>query len=43
MTYMFILKCALMLVEDIIIYYDAGSKKHQTVKSIYSVFIPHTV
>ena len=29
MTYMFILKCALKLVEEIILYYDAGSKKHQ--------------
>ena len=30
MTYMFILKCALKLVEEIILYYDARSKKHQT-------------
>ena len=29
MTYMFILKCALNLVEEIILYYDARSKKHQ--------------
>ena len=29
MTYMFILKCALKLVEVIILYYDARSKKHQ--------------
>ena len=29
MTYMFILKCALKLVEGIILYYDARSKKHQ--------------
>ena len=29
MTYMFILKCALKLVEEIILYYDARSKKHQ--------------
>jgi len=28
-TYMFILKCALKLVEEIILYYDARSKKHQ--------------
>ena len=27
MTYMFILKCALKLVEEIILYYDARSKK----------------
>ena len=26
MTYMFILKCALKLVEEIILYYDARSK-----------------
>ena len=29
MTYVFILKCALKLVEEIILYYDARSKKHQ--------------
>ena len=29
MTYMFIFKCALKLVEEIILYYDARSKKHQ--------------
>ena len=29
MTYMFIVKCALKLVEEIILYYDARSKKHQ--------------
>ena len=29
MTYMFILKCALKLVEEIILYYDARLKKHQ--------------
>ena len=29
MTYTFILKCALKLVEEIILYYDARSKKHQ--------------
>ena len=29
MTYMFILKCALKLVEEIILYYDARSKKHK--------------
>ena len=28
MTYMFILKCALKLVEEIILYYDVRSKKH---------------
>jgi len=31
MTYMFILKCALKLVEEIILYYDARSKKHQII------------
>jgi len=35
-TYMLLLNCALKLVEEIILYYDARSKKHQiTVKSIY--------
>ena len=28
-TYMLILNCALKLVEEIILYYDAQSKKHQ--------------
>ena len=28
MTYMFILNCALKLVEEIILYYDARSKKN---------------
>ena len=31
MTYMFILKCALKLVEEIILYYDARSKKHKKI------------
>ena len=30
MTYMLLLNCALKLVEEIILYYDARSKKHQT-------------
>ena len=34
MTYMFILKCALKLVEEIILYYDARSKKHQIFKDV---------
>ena len=34
MTYMFILKCALKLVEEIILYYDARSKKHQTTTKV---------
>ena len=29
MTYMLLLNCALNLVEEIILYYDAPSKKHQ--------------
>ena len=33
-TYMFILKCALKLVEEIILYYDARSKKHQTSEAL---------
>ena len=28
-TYMLLLNCALKLVEEIILYYDARSKKHQ--------------
>ena len=31
MTYMLVLKCALKLVEEIILYYDGRSKKHQTI------------
>ena len=38
MTYMFILKCALKLVEEIILYYDARSKKHQNIVSCFSNF-----
>ena len=34
MTYMFILKCALKLVEEIILYYDVRSKKHHNTKNI---------
>ena len=30
MTYMLLLNCALKLVEELILYYDARSKKHQT-------------
>ena len=29
MTYILLLNCALKLVEEIILYYDARSKKHQ--------------
>ena len=38
-TYMFILKCALKLVEEIIIYYDARSKKHQIWKKNFDKVI----
>ena len=38
MTYMFILKCALKLVEEIILYYDARSEKHKK-KCVFSVRI----
>ena len=32
MTYMLLLNCALKLVEEIILYYDARSKKHQIIR-----------
>ena len=35
MTYMLLLNCALKLVEEIILYYDARSKKHQI--TLYSI------
>ena len=36
MTYMLLLNCALKLVEEIILYYDARSKKHQiTGREVY--------
>ena len=31
MTYMLLLNCALKLVEEIILYYDVRSKKHQII------------
>ena len=34
MTYMLLLNGALKLVEDIILYYDARSKKHQIMKPV---------
>ena len=37
MTYMLLLNCALKLVEEIILYYDARSKKHQ-ITSLYNQF-----
>ena len=38
MTYMLILNCALKLVEDIILYYDARSKKHQITTYVNNSF-----
>ena len=35
MTYMLLLNCALKLVEEIILYYDARSKKHQLIFETY--------
>jgi len=35
MTYMLLLNCALKLVEEIILYYDARSKKHQKKRGKY--------
>ena len=35
MTYMLLLNCALKLVEEIILYYDARSKKHQIPNSLF--------
>ena len=40
MTYMFILKCALKLVEEIILYYDARSKKQQ-ITTIFVLGMDH--
>ena len=34
MTYMLLLNCALKLVEEIILYYDARSKKHQRTSDV---------
>ena len=42
MTYMLLLNCALKLVEEIILYYDARSKKHQITRcNIYVFFTRH--
>ena len=35
MTYMLLLNCALNLVEEIILYYDTRSKKHQTLDMFF--------
>ena len=34
MTYMLLLNCALKLVEEIILYYDARSKKHKKMEQL---------
>ena len=39
MTYMLLLNCALKLVEEIILCYDARSKKHQIIIVVYDVKI----
>ena len=36
MTYMSLLNCALKLVEEIILYYDARSKKHQIAEPLFT-------
>ena len=41
MTYMFILNGALKLVEEIILYYDARSKKHQNTLHVSDAFCVH--
>ena len=42
MTYMLLLNCALKLVEEIILYYDARSKKHQ-IKLVYFDLCKHII
>ena len=37
MTYMLLLNCALKLVEEIILYYDAWSKKHQMLSVSFNI------
>ena len=39
MTYMLLLNCALKLVEEIILHYDARSKKHKKHQIIYNVSV----
>ena len=39
MTYMLLLNCALKLVEEIILYYDARSKKHQITSGESSIVL----
>ena len=40
MTYMVLLNCALKLVKEIILYYDARSKKHQTNFMKFAINMP---
>ena len=42
MTYMLLLNCALKLVEEIILYYDARSKKHQISNDKYEYMLIHS-
>ena len=42
-TYLLLLKCALKLVEEIILYYDARSKKHQTTNAHFTNMFNHTL
>ena len=39
MTYILLLNCALKLVEEIILYYDARSKKHQNTHKVPEIHI----
>ena len=39
MTYMLLLNCALKLVEEIILYYDARSKKHKKKSILCSMLV----
>ena len=41
MTYMLLLNCAIKLVEEIILYYDARSKKHQRTLHVSDRFSVH--
>ena len=38
MTYMLLLNCALKLVEEIILYYDARPKEHQSILNSLQAF-----
>ena len=39
MTYMLLLNCALKLAEEIILYYDARSKKHLITFNVVKIFL----